>query len=243
MKGWRGCTPINLQESENLIKLLEKANESKKPLRLNAGESFTYKDDIQQIIKIDKTFSYSKAPAKTENVLKEMINLDKENKAFENRLQIYFCENVGKLKTLEPISGKSKDIIWIGNEVYCGFGMQKIDIFTILSDERENKTFNLIELKCKPACPEVKSQLKRYADWALSYIKGAINTNIQPVLVTRKVKTGYKKNGTPYKDQIQRDNTKKALTELNALNISQKIKWFEFDFINNEIVFENVVYE
>jgi len=125
--------------------------------------------------------------------------------------------------------------------------MQKIDIFTILSDERKNKTLNLIELKCKPASPKVKYQLKRYADWALSYIKGAINTNIQPVLVTRKVKNGFMKNGTPYKVQnkvqTQRDKTKDALIELNALNISQKVKWFEYYFINNEIVFENVVYE
>jgi hypothetical protein len=243
LKGWRGCTPINLQESENLIKLLEDANKSKKLLILKSGENFTYNNKKKIIEKINQTFSYSKIPEPTENVLKEMINLDKRYKAFEDRLQIYFCENVGKLKTLEPITGKNKEIIWIGNEVYCGFGMQKIDIFTILSDERENKTFNLIELKCIPAYPEVKYQLKRYADWTLSYIKGSINTNIQPVLVTRKVKNGYMKNGTPYKVQTKRDNTKSALIELNALNISKKIKWFEYDFINNDIIFENVNYE
>ena len=55
--------------------------------------------------------------------------------------------------------------------------MQKIDVFTITSDERENKQFNLIELKCVPAYPEITYQLQRYADWTVSYIKCAINSN------------------------------------------------------------------
>jgi hypothetical protein len=243
LKGWRGCTPINLQESENLIKLLLDANKSNEPISLNTGESFTYNSEKKIIEKIRNIYPYTKKSEPTENVLEEMINLDKKHRAFEDRLQIYFCENVGKIKFLEPITGKSEDIIWLGNEVYCGFGMQKIDIFTILSDERKNIMLNLIELKCIPAYPEIKYQLKRYADWAQSYIKGAINTNIQPVLVTRKVRTGFMKNGNPYKVQIKRDNTKNALTDLNSLNISQKVKWFEYDFKNNDILFEEVSYE
>lgn len=81
-------------------------------------------------------------------------------------------------------------------------------------------------------------QLQRYVDWAKSYIRGAINSNIQPLMITRKVINGYSKTGKPLKIKIERDKTMNALMVFNNNNISKKVKWFEFDFINNDIVFE-----
>ncbi|MBA7608986.1 hypothetical protein ES703_16172 [subsurface metagenome] len=121
--------------------------------------------------------------------------------------------------------------------------MQKIDIFTITSNERENKQFNLVELKCIPAYPDIIYQLQRYVDWTESYIKEAINSNIQPLIVTRKVVNGFSKSGKPLKVNIERDKIMNALVNFNKKNISKKVKWFEFDFINNDIVFEEVQYE
>ncbi len=243
LKGWRGCTPINLQESDNLIKSLKEVNQSQECLKLSAGENFTYNPDSKIIEKINKTFNYEKESELTDNVFQDMINLNSNRRAFEDRLQVYFTENIGRIPKLEPITGNINEIIWLGNEVYCGVGMQKIDIFTILSDDRKNLTFNLIELKCIPAYPEIKYQLKRYADWTLSYIKGSINSNIQPILVAKKVTNGFRRNGKPLKVQLLREETKIALKEINSLNISKKVKWFEFEFVNNDIVFENVEYE
>lgn len=242
LKGNRGCTPINLQESERLIKMIEDANNGNY-LRLSGGESFTYNKDEQKIDITTGNFQYTGISNSTEDVLSEMIKLDRLNRAYEDQLQVYFTENIGRNNELEPICGKSNEIIWTGNEVACGVGMQKIDIFTITSDERENYQFNLVELKHSPASPEIIDQLQRYVDWTASYIKGAINSNIQPVIVTRKIVDGYSKRGKPLKVKIERDKTKDALKEFNGRHIAKKVKWFEFDFINKDIVFEDVDYE
>lgn len=242
LKGNRGCTPITPQESERLIKMIEDSNKGVY-FTLDKDESFTYNSESKKIETIKKKFKYSGVQHPIEDVLSEMIGLDKKQRAFEDRLQAYFTENIGRNSKLEPICGKNNEIIWIGNEVACGVGMQKIDIFTITSDERENMQFNLIELKCIPAYPDITRQLRRYVDWTKSYIKGAINSNIQPVMVTRKVVNGYGKRGKPLKVKRERDRTINALMEFNNNNISKKAKWFEFDFINNDIIFEKVKYE
>lgn len=242
LKGQRGCTPINLQESERLIKMIEDSNNGN-VLTLGRDESFTYDEEDNEIKIIDGKFEYLGLLDSMEDILPEMIKLDKQNRAFEDRLQAYFTENIGRNQKLELICGKNNGIIWIGNEVACGVGMQKIDIFTITSDERENKQFNLVELKCIPAYPDIIYQLQRYVDWTKSYIKEAINSNIQPLIVTRKVVNGFSKSGKPLKVNIERDKTMNALVNFNKNNISKKVKWFEFDFINNDIVFEEVQYE
>jgi len=244
LKGNRGCTPINLQESERLIKMVESSNNGNY-LTLGEDESFTYNQTNKKIEIVKGKSQYIGEQSPTEDVLSDMIKLDKLNRAFEDRLQAYFTENIGKNPKLNHICGRNKEIIWIGNEVYCGVGMQKIDIFTITSDERENKQFNLVELKRTPTNPDIIYQLQRYVDWTVSYIKCAINSNIQPIIVTRKVKRGYYKNSPqkPLKVKKERDKTMSALIKFNNNNISKKVKWFEFDFINNDIVFEEVQYE
>lgn len=244
LKGWRGCTPINLQESKRLTKMIEDSNNGNF-LTIGRDKSFTYDKEDNKIKIIDGKFEYSDLRDSMEDVLPEMINLDNQNRAFEDRLQAYFTENIGRDPNLGEICGKSDEIIWAGNEVFCGVGMQKIDIFTITSDERENKQFNLVELKATPASPDIIYQLQRYVDWTVSYIKDAINSNIQPIIVTRKVKRGYYKNSPqkPLKVKKERDKTMNALIKFNNNNISKKVKWFEFDFLNNNIIFEEVQYE
>ena len=203
----------------------------------------SYNSTTNRIEIIDESFDYEGTKQETEKVLNEMIYLDREGRAYEDRLQVYFTENIGKSDKLEPITGKSNELIWIANEVYCGVGMQKIDIFTILSDQRDNKTFNLVELKSIAAYPEMKYQLERYALWTGSYIKGAINSNIQPIIVTRKIENAYKRNGEPYKVKIERDRTKSSLIDYNNKKISLEAKWFEFSFLDNDISFEEIDYK
>lgn len=244
LKGNRGCTPITLQESDKLLNFIRSTNSGETPIALSVGESLTYDPGSQRIGKIDKTYNYVGVVAPTANILRDMIMLDSRNAAYEIHLQAYFTENIGISRNLENITGSNNQIIWIANEVSCGVGMQKIDIFSITSDARNNKKYNLVELKCGPAYPEITYQLDRYVIWTESYIEGAINSNIQPIIVTRKIVNGYhKRTGAPLKKTIDRDRTKDALTEFNGKHISIEVKWFEFDFINNDIVFEEVRYK
>jgi len=244
LKGNRGCTPITIQESRRLIELLKAENQGETIIRLNNNEALAYDLATKRIIKTSAVYNYLGSFNNTENVLRMMISKDKSNHAYEIELQSYFTKYIGTLKKLEPITGSNNHLIWFGNEVSCGVGMQKIDIFSITSEERENKVFNLVELKCIPAYSNIALQLERYVIWTESFIEGAINSNIQPIVVSRKIINGYhKRTGAPLKGLKERKNAINSFKEFNNLNISRKINWFEFDFINNDITFEKVEYD
>ena len=46
----------------------------------------------------------------------------------ESHLQAFILQNLDKDNNLKKLLTKSKKIEWIGNEVSCGVGMQRIDI-------------------------------------------------------------------------------------------------------------------
>ena len=241
LKGNRGCTPITLHEAERLLTMLRDSNHDQ-TIKLGHGESYTYNHKEMRIETCSEVQHYQGPVSDTEDIFSEMIQLDKKERAFEENLEVYFTINVGRKQALAPIVGNEEEIIWLGNQVFCGVGMQKIDIFTITSDTRRNKQFNLVELKCVSADPDIVRQLERYVLWTNSYIHDAINSNIQPVIVTRKVKRALSKIGKPLKVQVMRESTKNTLREFNNLCISKPVKWFEFDFVNGSIVFEEVDY-
>lgn len=240
LKGQRGCTPITPQESNRLIEMLDNTNKGTY-LEIYPNMHLSYNRNLKKIEQKETTFEYKGITSPFEDILNEMILLDKMKRAFEDRLQAYFTQFIGKINKLNEISGIKDEIIWIGNEVACGVGMQKIDIFTITTDQRENKLFNLIELKCQTAKPEIIYQLQRYVEWTSSYIKGAINSNIQPILITKKIEAKSKKK--VMKDNSFRDETIKSLINFNKLNISRKVKWIEYYFTDKDIVFEKIDYE
>ncbi len=244
LKGNRGCTPITLQESDNLMKFIANMRGQQPALSLSEGEYFRL-DPFT--FKLEKSSGAQPYLGRMESVADKMAimeALDSQGRAYEDYLQAYFTVNIGRLPKLDSIAGRSSAVIWLGNEVSCGVGMQKIDIFTITSDDRENRTFNLIELKCISAYPSIIDQLRRYVLWTGSYITGAINANIQPIIVSRKIENGTNRiTGRPLKRKTLRDETAGALIEFNRENLSKKVKWFEYYFQDHDIFFEEVSYE
>lgn len=240
LEGIRGCTPIFPQESDNLIKMIQEKNKRE---AFNNIKNFTY-DKKNKVIKVDnRDCRYSGLISNPENSLYEMIRLNKQEKSFEANLQTYFTENIGRISKLELICGKGNDIEWIGNEVYCGVGLRKMDIVTITSDKRKNKMINHIELKSRPAIPDDTIQIKPHNRWIKSHIEEMTNSNIQPVLVTKKVNREYNRiTGKLLKAKKERDKVVNSLTKYNDNNISLEVKWFEYYFIENDIVFEEVDY-
>jgi len=83
-----------------------------------------------------------------------------------------------------------KNLVWIGNEVFAGTGMQKIDIITIDKIDETTNLYRLIELKHPKSATNVQfspAQLEYYINWAREDIGGHIiggkNFNIRPLLV------------------------------------------------------------
>lgn len=108
----------------------------------------------------------------------------------ESHLQAYLLENIGVETNsfLPEIFGKK--IIWLGNEVFAGSGMQKIDIMTIEEVGTEKFLYRLIELKHPKSSSNftnAPNQLEYYVNWAREdiggHIIGARKFNIKPILI------------------------------------------------------------
>src|SRR5690606_3653407 len=126
LKGNRGNTMITLYESERLIQIIRTANS-----RISlSGLKFTFDNATKQIVPSSHIHSYSGLTTNNINILPRLINKLNSGKAFETHLQAYITQNIGKLsnKSLDnSVIPINNTIEWIGNEVSCGVGMQRID--------------------------------------------------------------------------------------------------------------------
>ena len=76
------------------------------------------------------------------SITKRLLYKANRKNAFETHLQAYIIQNIDKLNLLKF---ECKEF-WLGNEVACGVGMQRIDI--LIKQEDDDKIyFKLIELK------------------------------------------------------------------------------------------------
>ena len=108
----------------------------------------------------------------------------------EKYLQAYILQNltIGNNTFLPQIFGRN--IVWIGNEVFAGCGMQKIDVLTIEKLDETEYIYRIIELKHPKSGIGVNfapMQLEYYINWAREDIGGHIiggrKFNIKPVLL------------------------------------------------------------
>lgn len=222
----RGNTMITLYESERLVKLICKKNDR----LVLPGINFSFDKNTQKIISTESTKRYN-GNKDIISILPRLINKYKKNRQFEAHLQTYILQNINNLNIFEQYN----NIEWIGNEVACGVGMQKIDIM-ISIDDGDTKKIVPIELKSTCAYPEITNQIQRYLDWLKQYyIPNKISYDIEPVIISRKISN---KTTTKYTTFINR------LKFFNALNreISLKIRYVEFEIINDKIKFVEVNY-
>lgn len=197
------------------------------PIAVPKGRGLTW-DSSTETISLAEPGTYEGALTPPPNLLDEVVK--RANKAHEAYLESYFAEQAGIDPKLGPICGEPQRLKWLGNQVFCGVGMQKIDIFTILADERNNKEFRIIELKDEPIQGGIYKQLLRYINWTRCYIPDAINSNVQPIVVSRRVK------GIETTDAIA------DLEALNKMNESKVVRCFEYWSEKNNLVFEEVRY-
>ncbi len=166
-------------ETENLISLIENENDGKSliidNLRLDLSS--------YEICEGDYTESHNIGTVKT-------LLLDDIKKG-ETYFQAYVLQNLELYNNefFPEIFGRN--IIWIGNEVFAGTGMQKIDIVTIEEIDATSNLYRLIELKHPKSDNNVNNapaQLEYYINWAREDIGGHIiggrSYNIKPVVLS-----------------------------------------------------------
>ena len=143
-------------------------------------------------------------------------------------------QNIGikTLNNLDNLLVNNYDVEWIGNEVYCGVGMQKIDIMLSLIKEDE-RIIEPIELKSVCATPDIIFQIQRYIDWIEQYYIPNRISDIQPVIISKKISN---KQSSNYAQLINN------LKNLNSKNNILPLKYIEFDINNNNINFQQIIY-
>ena len=217
LKGNRGNTMITIYESDRLKQLIRNKNNR---ISIN-GNNFTFNINTQQIETLDIQ-NYYNGRQEDINILPRLINKYSNNLQFETHLQAYILQNLENINIFQ-----NESIEWIGNEVSCGVGMQRIDI--MLSSLRGNdKVCIPIELKSTIAYLGITNQVQRYIDWIEQYYIPNRPSDIEPIILSRKIDD---KTTQFYLDLVNEFN------DFNNRNNILQLKYIEFDVdCNNSII-------
>ena len=235
LKGERGCTMIFPWEDDFLLKLIREKNESegRGPIRCGDDEHLTWDRNKGEVSIVPGPFP-KYAPSKPEHITPPedpMIQL-RTASGSEVHLQAFLTRNYGRFPESELIFGPTSSIVWVGNEVACGLGMQKIDLF-VINEEQGSRRFRVIELKKEPPNEQTVLQFERYIDWTKRFVPGANHLAIQPILLCRNLKRCPLSN-----------KTITSFREFNTAGLALPIVYIECarDTLSNEMRFYEVDY-
>ena len=234
LKGNRGNTMITIYEAERLTKLIRNKNNRAelncrdKALSFDAGE--------QKIVCLDERQRTYAGRQEVINLLPRLVAKYQAGNSFESHLQAYITKNLGKGTNtgLDESILNGAQIEWLGNEVSCGVGMQRIDVMPSVV-QKEQRTLIPIELKAVEADERNVIQIQRYVDWIEQYYIPNRQSDIQPVLVAKEITD---KQSNAYQRLIDSFN---RFNQTNS-NRCARLKFIEFDLDNNDLSFEIVSY-
>ena len=166
LKGNRGCTMITGYEFNSLVSKLQSVNSSplgkyKSNFSFDSG-SFTIKENSQ-------TNAYQ-GRRDSVNIKHRMLFKANRRNAFEVHLQAYIMQNFDNDPLKSLLLPYCDEPCWIGNEVSCGAGMQRIDTM-VIQDKNDDVYIKVLELKCvAPYIDILDKQLPWYISWVADYV-------------------------------------------------------------------------
>lgn len=224
LKGNRGNTMITLYESERLIKLIRDKN-----LKQNLnGQNFSFDLLTQKIVAIQTSQVYN---GRQENIdiLPRLIQKHNKKNQFEAHLQTYILQNFYKTQLFGILL--NQHIEWLGNEVSCGVGMQRIDIMVCIKEQSINpRKIIPIELKSTPIYPSILTQVQRYIDWLEQYYIPNHSSDIQPMIIARQID----------KDSKDYELFRESCEVFNQANNILPLMYVEFKIQDNKISFKKI---
>ncbi len=222
LKGNRGNTMITIYESERLIALIRDKN-----LKQNINEiHFSFDLKNQEIIPFLPHYTYEGRQEQL-NILPRLIYKYSRNNQFEAHLQTYILQSTYETNLFGILQNQT--IEWLGNEVSCGVGMQRIDI--MLSIAENPRKVIPIELKSTCVYAEILKQIQRYVDWLEQYYVPNRPSDIQPMIICRE---------SANKDSISYQNFYQEVQIFNEKNNILPLMYVEFKIQNHSIIFNRV---
>ena len=235
LKGNRGNTMITIYEAERLCQLIRDKNNRQE---LNIGNhKLSFDQNGQKIILTNDSVNTYNGRKEDINLLPRLVAKYRANTSFETHLQAYIVRNIGKglNQSLDNcILGENLEFEWLGNEVSCGVGMQRIDV--MVSTTQNNQRILLpIELKSVEADIINTKQIQRYIDWIEQYYTPNRQSDVQPILVSKKIDDKSTEKYQKIVDTFNDFNTKNS-RRCNSL------KYVEYHLENDDLVFEVINY-
>ncbi len=234
LKGNRGNTMITIYEAERLTQLIRNKNKKTELNCQNTGVSF----DLEKgkIVCLDQKSPYAGIRQEELNLLPRLIAKYQVGQMFESHLQAYITKNIGQTinASLDAAILNGAQIEWLGNEVSCGVGMQRIDIMAS-AIRNEQRIVIALELKAVEADINNVIQIQRYVDWIEQYYISNRPSDIQPVLVTKKIAN---KQSVAYQQLID------SFNRFNQNNGGRcdRLKFVEFNPVKDDLYFQVVHY-
>ncbi len=235
LKGNRGNTMITIYEAERLCQLIRDKNNRQE---LNIGNhKLSFDQNGQKIIVTNDNINTYNGRKEDINLLPRLVAKYRANTSFETHLQSYIVRNIGKRinQSLDDcILGENPEFEWLGNEVSCGVGMQRIDVM-VSTNQDNQRVLSPIELKSVEADIINTKQIQRYIDWIEQYYTPNRQSDIQPFLVSKKI------------DKKTTERYQKIIDTFNDFNIRNSrrcnnLKYIEYHLENDDLVFEIINY-
>lgn len=178
LKGNRGNTMITIYEAERLFGLIRAKNNN----AYLVGNSYSYDGNKQLALKTPQSaYTGNRSPF---NILPRLLHKKSSGRAYEAHLQMYIAQHIGSNPSLNrALNIDSNTLEWLGNEVSCGVGMQRIDIMFSKRNDEIDREIVPIELKAVSASEDNVRQIARYVDWIEQYYISNRQSTIRPVLI------------------------------------------------------------
>lgn len=158
----------------------------------------------------------------------------------EAHLQAYITQNHDKSPLRELLYPDNFRKIWIGNEVVCSVGEQRIDILSIVETKKEYY-IRITELKDEtPNKDIVEIQIQWYIRWVAQYLAPLMNDKkvvIIPTIIAKKHKRDTNKKVEFVSACNSFKNTK--IGQLYNITINP-IEYIAFERSEDDITFEKV---
>jgi len=234
LKGNRGNTMLTIYEEERLLQLIRNKNAGE---HLDCeGRQTAFDKATQKIVRLNESPQTYQGRQNSIDILPRLLHKSQNAQAFEAHLQAHIVRNIGlgTNRSLDEALLNNSPPEWIGNEVSCGVGMQRIDVMLALLRDK-NRVVAPIELKCKPAEEKNTGQIQRYVNWIRQYYIPNRPGDIEPVLVAHKIDD---KTSGAYRELIA------SFNDFNRENANGvlPLKYIEFNLQDNALNFEAVDY-
>ncbi|HNV97090.1 MAG TPA: DUF91 domain-containing protein [bacterium] len=235
LKGNRGNTMITIYESEKLCQLIRDKN-SRQEIHID-NHKLSFDKDSQKIVLTNENINNYSGRREEINVLPRLISKYLSNKSFETHLQAYIVKNIGLgINNLLDccVLENGIEIEWLGNEVSCGVGMQRIDIM-ISNKVNDQRILIPIELKAVEADIINTKQIQRYIDWIEQYYTPNRQSDVHPMLISKRIND---KNTDKYEKIIA------TFVDFNTRNSNrcESLQYIEYHVDQNNLIFEKIEY-